>query len=106
MSFFQHICRCHIIRTEAYRIDDKVGSISPGRIADILFVEDLENFEVKEVMTNGKMVAKDHKLTYDLQAPERSSVLKGELKCKKKQKKILNIRLLSRMEKPRFLLWM
>lgn len=36
---------------EAYRIDDKVGSICPGRIADILFVEDLENFEVKEVMT-------------------------------------------------------
>ncbi len=33
-------------------------------------------------MTNGKMVAKDHKLTYDLKAPERSSVLKGELKCK------------------------
>ena len=71
---------------EAYRIDDKVGSICPGRIADILFVEDLENFEVKEVMTNGKMVAKDHKLTYDLQAPERSSVLKGELKCKKTTK--------------------
>ena len=71
---------------EAYRIDDKVGSICPGRIADILFVDDLENFEVKEVMTNGKMVAKDHKLTYDLQAPERSSVLKGELKCKKTTK--------------------
>mgnify|MGYP000802434712 CR=1 FL=1 len=71
---------------EAYRIDHMVGSICPGRIADILFVEDLENFEVKEVMTNGKMVAKDHKLTYDLQAPERSSVLKGELKCKKTTK--------------------
>ena len=41
----------------------------------LLFVEDLENFEVKEVMTNGKMVAKDHKLTYDLQAPERLSLI-------------------------------
>ena len=26
-------------------------------------------------MTNGKMVAEDHKLTYDLQAPERSSCI-------------------------------
>ena len=34
-------------------------------------------------MTNGNMVAKDHKLTYQLDAPERSSILKGELKCKK-----------------------
>ena len=67
---------------EAYRIDHMVGSICPGRIADILFVDDLEAFGIKEVMTNGKMVAKDHKLTYDLKAPERSSVLKGELKCK------------------------
>ena len=33
-------------------------------------------------MTNGKMVAEDHKLTYDLKAPARSSVLKGALKCK------------------------
>ena len=87
---------------EAYRIDDKVGSICPGRIADILFVDDLENFEVKEVMTNGKMVAKDHKLTYDLQAPERSSVLKGNRSVKSKQKKILNIRPSSRMAKQKF----
>ena len=71
---------------EAYRIDHLVGSICPGRIADILFVDDLHNFNVEEVMTNGKMVAKDHKLTYELQAPERSSVLKGVLKCKKTTK--------------------
>ena len=47
---------------EAYRIDHLVGSICPGRIADILFVDSLENFNIEEVMTNGKMVAKNHKL--------------------------------------------
>lgn len=67
---------------EAYRIDHLVGSICPGRIADILFVTNLEEFEVKKVMTNGKMVAEDHKISYELNAPERSSVLKGQLKCK------------------------
>ncbi len=66
---------------EAYQIDHLVGSISPGRIADILFVGSLEEFDIEEVMTNGKMVAKNHKLTYELKAPERSSVLKGKLKC-------------------------
>ena len=66
---------------EAYHIDHLVGSICPGRIADILFVGSLDDFDVDEVMTNGKMVAKGHKLSYDLKAPERSSVLKGKLKC-------------------------
>ena len=54
-----------------------------GQNCDILFVNDLHEFQVEEVMTNGNMVAKDHKLTYQLDAPERSSILKGELKCKK-----------------------
>ena len=67
---------------EAYRIDHLVGSICPGRIADILFVDGMESFNVKKVMTNGKMVAENHKITYDLKAPARSSILKGELKCK------------------------
>ena len=57
---------------EAYRIDHLIGSICPGRIADILFVEDLQDFKVDEVMTNGNMVARNHKLTYELKAPETS----------------------------------
>ena len=71
---------------EAYRIDHMVGSICPGRIADILFVDNLEEFNVRKVMTNGNMVAADHKLTYKLEAPQRSPLLKGELKCKKTTK--------------------
>lgn len=66
---------------EAYRIDHLVGSICPGRIADILFVDDLRAFNIERVMTNGSMVAENQHLSYDLKAPERSSVLKGALKC-------------------------
>ena len=68
---------------EAYRIDHLVGSISPGRIADILLVDSPEAFHVETVITNGKLVAHSKKLTYDLKAPKRSAVLKSELKCKK-----------------------
>lgn len=66
---------------EAYRIDHLIGSVCPGRIADILLVDDLEDFHVDTVITNGKVVAHNHKLTYDLVAPKRSEVLTSELKC-------------------------
>lgn len=68
---------------EAYRIDHLVGAIVPGRIADILFVDDLERFHVDKVMTNGKMVASGYRLSYALQAPKRSAVLSSPLKCAK-----------------------
>lgn len=71
---------------EAYRIDHLVGSISPGRIADILLVDSLENFRVDAVITNGRLVAQNRKLNYELKAPARSSVLSSELKCAKTTK--------------------
>ena len=67
---------------EAYRIDHLVGSICPGRIADILFVDNLEEFTVAKVMTNGQMVAENHHISYELKAPARSPIFKGQLKCK------------------------
>lgn len=67
---------------EAYRIDHLVGSICPGRLADILLVDSLENFNVEAVMTNGRLVAENGKLNYELKAPSRSAVLTSPLKCK------------------------
>jgi adenine deaminase len=66
---------------EAYRIDHLVGSISPGRIADILLVDSLETFQVNAVISSGRLVAENRKLNYDLKAPARSSVLSSQLKC-------------------------
>jgi len=68
---------------EAYRIDHLIGSVSPGRIADILLVDNLEEFKVNTVITNGKIVAKNKKLTYELKAPKRSELLTSKLKCDK-----------------------
>ena len=66
---------------EAYRIDHLIGSVTPGKIADILLVEDLETFKVQTVITNGKVVAQNKKLTYELKAPKRSELLTSKLKC-------------------------
>lgn len=67
---------------EAYRIDDKVGSISPGRIADILLVDSPESFRIQAVISGGQLVAQNGRLTYELKAPARSTALSGRLKCK------------------------
>ena len=62
---------------EAYRVDHLVGSISPGRLADVLFVPDVSDFRVARVMANGKVVAQNGALTVDIKAPSRDHLLTG-----------------------------
>jgi adenine deaminase len=65
---------------EAYRIDHLVGCIAPGRLADILIVDDLRSFGIEQVLTNGKLVAQDGKLTAPLNPPARSGSLTRSFK--------------------------
>lgn len=60
---------------EALRIDHKVGLIAPGRSADIIFVNDLRDFRVRRVMTNGRLVAENGKIKGRLTPPARSDRL-------------------------------
>lgn len=46
------------------------GSLIPGNIADILLLDSLDEFKVNEVFANGKLVAKDGKLTEDFDTPK------------------------------------
>ena len=64
---------------EAYRIDHLVGSISPGKIADILFVDDLREFKIDKVIAKGKLAVDNGKMAVELTAPERSEVLSSQL---------------------------
>lgn len=64
---------------EAYRIDHLVGSISPGKIADILLVDDLREFRIDQVIAKGKLVVEEGKMAVDLKAPERSEILSSKL---------------------------
>lgn len=66
---------------EAYRIDDQVGSIAPGRFADILFVDSLEEFNIDTVISKGEVVAKNNKMVVDLPAVGRTPLLASKLKC-------------------------
>lgn len=58
-----------------YRLDDKIGSIAPGRFADILLVDDLEDFRPQTVISGGRIVARDGKSVAAPVAPARSTAL-------------------------------
>lgn len=45
-----------------FRIEDELGSISPGRWADIILAEDLTRIEPAQVFYKGKLVAEEGKL--------------------------------------------
>jgi len=49
-----------------FRIDRDVGGIAPGKIADILIVENLRKFKVERVIANGKIVAQHGKFTLNV----------------------------------------
>jgi adenine deaminase len=47
---------------EAYRVDDEIGVLAPGREADVLLVKDLNSFTIQKVISCGKLVAEDGNL--------------------------------------------
>lgn len=76
---------------EAYRIDHLVGSISPGRFADILLVQDLVKFEIDTVIAKGELVMENHHAVYHFVPPKRSNVLLQSMKLKRVNASDLNV---------------
>jgi adenine deaminase len=59
---------------EAYRVDDEIGALAPGREADILLVEDLNTFKIHQVFSCGKLVAEDGQLIQPFPPPSQSKI--------------------------------
>jgi len=57
---------------QIYRIDDQVGSISPGRLANILLVSDLGDLAVDRVISKGRLVAENRRMIRPAEPPRRS----------------------------------
>jgi adenine deaminase len=51
---------------ECFGVSRDLGSIAPGRCADIVFVRDLANFQPEQVMVDGEIVAANGRLTVEL----------------------------------------
>jgi adenine deaminase len=69
---------------ELFRIDHAIGSITPSRYADLLFVRKLEEFKVDTTISMGQVVAKNGKMVIDLPNPRYTPTLTGTVKLKRK----------------------
>ncbi|MCE5214332.1 MAG: adenine deaminase [Methanobacterium sp.] len=56
------------------------GFIGPGRAADMVVVDDLEKLQVKKVMINGEVVARDNKVLFSVKPLELGTTFKLEPK--------------------------
>jgi adenine deaminase len=57
---------------QIYRIDHLAGSISPGRVADVLLIDDLWAFRVRRVVAKGELVAEEGQMLAPARPPARS----------------------------------
>ncbi|NFN86490.1 adenine deaminase [Clostridium sporogenes] len=48
---------------QCFQMDHELGSITPGKCADIVFIEDLKDVKITKVIMDGNLVAKDGVLT-------------------------------------------
>ena len=69
---------------ENFHLQDEIGSITPGKKANIVFLSSLEECKVENVVVNGELVVKDGELTKEYPAPKYSDCLRGTVKLSKK----------------------
>ncbi len=51
-------------------LEGEIGSIAPGKIADMVIFEDLQQFEINSVIFGGKIVFNDKKLNWNIPDPK------------------------------------
>lgn len=66
-----------------FRLEDEIGSITPGRLADILLVEDLREMKPSRVYFEGRLVAENRHLLQPCEVGEYPAWLKNTVKLKK-----------------------
>ncbi|MBQ8585393.1 MAG: adenine deaminase [Butyricicoccus sp.] len=51
---------------QCFQMDHELGSITPGKCADIVFFNDLEKIDITRVLIDGKVVAENNKMTVEI----------------------------------------
>ena len=68
---------------ESLKVDNKYGSIAPGKCADIVFISDLEQCKVESVISNGKLIVENGETIVEFKKPEFKSCLLNTVKLSK-----------------------
>lgn len=69
-----------------YQIDKQFGSISPGKIADIILLDDLSKVEASTVVTNGEVVVANQELVKEMPRYEYPDHVKDTVKLHRELK--------------------
>ncbi len=77
---------------QIYQIDHLVGSISPGRMADVLLVDDLAEFRARQVVAKGALVASGGEMIVPARPPARSPRLLQTVSVEPVKPADLNVR--------------
>lgn len=67
-----------------FKLADDFGSISPGKVADILLIDDLAKMEPSTVIVNGEVVAQDDQLVVELAVTDYPDHIKQSIHVKAK----------------------
>ena len=65
---------------ESLRLDDRIGSVSPGKCADIVVLESLTECSVNKVFADGKLIFDDGRVIEDIPSSDVSDLLKDTVK--------------------------
>lgn len=79
MEPMQAIKAATINAAKHFRIEDEIGSITPGRLADILLVKDIHKIEPLTVIYEGKVVAQDDCLIDECKVSEYPDWIKNTI---------------------------
>lgn len=55
---------------QCFHMDNELGSVTPSRCADIIFLDDLENFHVTRTMIDGEVVSENGKISVEIAPSE------------------------------------
>ncbi len=67
---------------EYYRVDNDIGSITAGKIADIVLVKDLSDFRAQTVIANGKVVAEGGRFLDRLKQPKQPKFMRRTIRIR------------------------
>lgn len=69
---------------ENFGLQGERGSLTPGKIADVVFLSSLKDCQVESVMSAGEMVVENRKLVKNISAPHYSNALRDTVHLSKK----------------------
>ena len=74
-----------------YKLGNDFGGIGPGKVADILILDDLEKIKINKVLLGGKIVVSNGKLVEKIPAPKVPTWMQKTVKIPKLQPKNFNV---------------